>query len=83
MTEIRLPKIGTTMLEGTVERWLKTEGERVSEGDDLVEVTTDKVNAILPAPVSGILAKILVGPNQTVAVGSVLGNIDNTSALGD
>jgi pyruvate/2-oxoglutarate dehydrogenase complex dihydrolipoamide acyltransferase (E2) component len=75
--------MGTTMTEGTVVQWLKAEGEPVSEGDDLVEVTTDKVNALIASPSAGVLTRILATPDQTVAVGSVLAYIEPAPTSGD
>ena len=67
-----LPKWGLTMEEGTVNAWVKQEGDTVTEGETLAEVETDKINNELPAPVSGVLAKILIPVGETVPVGTVL-----------
>ena len=67
-----LPKWGLTMEEGTVTTWLKREGDQVTEGDALAEVETDKINNELPAPITGIVAKILVPAGETVQVGTTL-----------
>jgi pyruvate/2-oxoglutarate dehydrogenase complex dihydrolipoamide acyltransferase (E2) component len=69
---VYLPKWGLTMTEGTVVNWLKQVGDRVTEGEDLVEVETDKVLNVLPAPVSGVLAEIRVPAGETVDVGAEL-----------
>jgi len=75
LEEVYLPKLGMTMTEGTVVNWMKTEGEPVSEGEDLVEVETDKVLSTLPAPVSGKLSEILVQAGETISVGTKLATI--------
>jgi pyruvate/2-oxoglutarate dehydrogenase complex dihydrolipoamide acyltransferase (E2) component len=75
LDEVYLPKLGMTMTEGTVANWLKAEGDRVSEGEDLVEVEADKVLSTLTAPVSGTLSEILIQTGETVAVGTKLATI--------
>lgn len=67
-----LPKWGLTMEEGTVNSWVKQEGDTVTEGETLAEVETDKINNELPSPVSGVIAKILVPAGETIPVGTVL-----------
>jgi pyruvate/2-oxoglutarate dehydrogenase complex dihydrolipoamide acyltransferase (E2) component len=69
---VYLPKWGLTMTEGTVVNWLKQVGDRVTEGEDLVEVETEKVLNVLPAPISGVLAEIRVAAGETVDVGAEL-----------
>ena len=69
---VELPSLGESVVEGTVSRWLVKEGDRVAVDQPLVEVTTDKVDAEIPAPVAGIVQKILVAEGQTVAVGAPL-----------
>src|SRR5262249_14316242 len=79
-TRVAMPKLGESVTEGTVERWLKQVGDRVEEWEDLVEVTTDKVNTVLPARVSGVLVGIIVSEGQTVAVGQDLALIEESAA---
>jgi 2-oxoisovalerate dehydrogenase E2 component (dihydrolipoyl transacylase) len=74
-TEILMPQLGESVVEGTVSRWLIAEGEPVQQDQPLLQITTDKVDTELPAPASGILLKILVPEGQTVAKGTVLGVI--------
>ena len=76
--EVILPKWGLTMDEGTVRTWLKQEGDAVAADEVIVEVETDKITNELLAPVSGILAKILVPADETVPVGTVLAVIAAT-----
>jgi len=71
--EVILPKWGLTMEEGTLTEWLVKEGQEVQEGEALANVETDKVTNQLEAPVSGVIAKILVEDGtEEIAVGSVL-----------
>lgn len=72
---VQLPELGESVVEGTVSKWLVKEGDRVEVDQPLVEVTTDKVDAELPAPVAGVVEKILVPEGETVAVGTVLARI--------
>jgi 2-oxoglutarate dehydrogenase E2 component (dihydrolipoamide succinyltransferase) len=74
-TEIFMPQLGESVVEGTVSRWLIAEGQPVRQDQPLLQITTDKVDTELPAPASGILLKILVPEGQTVAKGTVLGVI--------
>lgn len=68
-TPVKMPRLGESVAEGTVGSWLKHEGDWVEKDESLAEIITDKINAELPSPVAGRLAKILVQPDQTVAVG--------------
>lgn len=70
--EVILPKWGLTMEEGTVSEWRKQEGDAVVEDEIIADVETDKITNELPAPASGIIAKILVAAGETVEVGTVL-----------
>jgi pyruvate dehydrogenase E2 component (dihydrolipoamide acetyltransferase) len=73
--EVILPKLGLTMEEGTIVRWLKTEGDTVEEGEVLFEVQTDKVVMEVECPASGILGRILVGEDETVPIAQVVAYI--------
>ncbi len=68
-TPVKMPRLGESVAEGTVGSWLKQEGDWIEKDESLAEIITDKINAELPSPVAGRLAKILVQPDQTVAVG--------------
>src|SRR6476619_5071343 len=70
--EIVMPEMGESVTEGTVLEWHVSEGDSVEEGDTVVEVSTDKVDAEVPAPASGTITKILVGPDETIEVGKPL-----------
>ncbi len=71
-----MPQMGESVTEGTILEWLKQVGDHVEADEPLVEVSTDKVDAEVPAPASGTLTKILADPDSTVAVGAVLGEIE-------
>jgi 2-oxoglutarate dehydrogenase E2 component (dihydrolipoamide succinyltransferase) len=69
---VELPALGESVLEGTVARWLVKEGERVRRDQPLVEISTDKVDAEIPAPEDGVVEKILAAEGETVPVGAPL-----------
>jgi 2-oxoglutarate dehydrogenase E2 component (dihydrolipoamide succinyltransferase) len=71
--EIRVPQLGESVVEATVGRWQKGEGERLAEGEALVELETDKVNMEVAAPGSGVLERIVKREGETVGVGEVIG----------
>ena len=75
-TTIKMPQLGESVTEGTIERWLVKEGDTVEQYDPLFEVVTDKVNAEVPAEVAGTITKIIVGDGQTVKVGTPLAEIE-------
>jgi 2-oxoisovalerate dehydrogenase E2 component (dihydrolipoyl transacylase) len=79
-TTIKMPQLGESVTEGTIERWLVKEGDTVEQYDPLFEVVTDKVNAEVPAEVAGTITKIMVPDGETVKVGTPLAEI---SADGD
>ena len=70
-----MPEMGESVTEGTVLEWHLAEGDAVEEGQTVVEVSTDKVDAEVPAPTSGTITKITVGPDETIEVGKALGEI--------
>ena len=82
MVQVTLPEMGESVTEGSIVEWRKKVGEFVSEGDPLVEVTTDKVDVEVPATASGVIKQILVAEGATVLVGAVLAEID-TAAKGN
>ena len=67
--EVLLPKMGESVAEATITKWLKSEGDRIESEESLVEIATDKVDSEVPAPEDGIIAKILVKEGATVEVG--------------
>ena len=74
---LTMPALGESVTEGTVTRWLKSEGDHIAVDEPLLEVSTDKVDTEIPSPVAGTLQKIVVGVDQTVAVGADLAIIDD------
>jgi len=75
-TTLKMPQLGESVTEGTVERWLKAEGEMVRRDEPIVEVVTDKVNAEIPSPFEGRLVRINVVEGQTVAIGAALAELE-------
>ena len=74
--EIEMPQMGESVTEGTVLEWHKEEGQYVSEGETVVEVSTDKIDAEVPAPTNGVITRIVKGPDETIEVGGVLAELD-------
>ena len=71
-----MPRLGSSMRTGLVTRWLRAEGDPVTEGEALVEISTDKVDAEIPAPATGRLREIVATAEEEAAVGAVIGWID-------
>ena len=82
-TTIKMPQLGESVTEGTIERWLVKEGDTVEQYDPLFEVVTDKVNAEVPAEIAGTVSKILVPDGETVAVGTPVAEIDSDGAAAE
>src|SRR3954453_21207150 len=78
--EIQMPQMGESVTEGTVLEWHTQEGEFVARGETVVEVSTDKIDAEVPAPASGVITKILKGPDEVIEVGGVLAELDPSAA---
>src|SRR6266702_6358691 len=79
VAQIKMPQLGESVTEGTVEKWLKREGEFVKRDEPIVEVVTDKVNAEIPSPFEGTLVKIDAGEGQVVRVGAVIAQIETAA----
>jgi len=75
MTDVIMPQMGESIAEGTVTKWLKKIGDSVKRDEPLFEISTDKVDAEIPAPIAGVLTEILIQPGTTVEVGTVVGRI--------
>src|SRR5918997_1781717 len=75
MVSVTMPKLGESVVEGTVARWLKREGDRIAKYEPLVEVITDKVNSEVPSPEAGVVTRIAVPEGQTVKVGTEIATI--------
>jgi pyruvate dehydrogenase E2 component (dihydrolipoyllysine-residue acetyltransferase) len=80
VTTIQMPQLGETIVEGTILKWLKNEGESVQRDEPLFEISTDKVDTEVPSPVAGTVAKLLVAEGTTVPVGTDVMEIDDGSA---
>ena len=70
--QVTLPKLGESIVSATIVQWFKKEGDQINLDEPLLEVSTDKVNSEIPSPVSGVLQKILAGPDQELQVGETL-----------
>src|SRR5580700_254884 len=80
MTEIRVPTLGESVTEATIGRWFKKAGDTVAVDEPLVELETDKVTIEVPAPSAGTLGDIVAKDGETVAVGALLGQINDGAA---
>src|ERR671936_2133412 len=77
---VTMPQMGDSVSEGTVLEWHKQEGDQVTEDEVLVEISTDKVDAEVPAPAAGTVVKIHAAEGDTVSVGAVLAEIATNGA---
>src|SRR3990170_4127709 len=82
MAEIKMPQLGETVVEGTITKWLKQEGDQVEADELLVEISTDKVDSEVPSSETGVLQKILVQEGETVKVGTPLAVIGEGAESG-
>src|SRR5688572_23230226 len=80
--DVPMPQMGESIAEGTLSKWLKKVGEPVKRDEPIFEISTDKVDAEIPAPAAGVLSEILVQEGQTVAVQTVVARIDTEAAAG-
>src|SRR5271169_943867 len=74
-TDIIMPQMGESIVEGTITKWLKKPGDKVQRDEPLFEISTDKVDAEIPAPASGVLQEIKVTEGTTVGINTVVGTI--------
>ena len=79
MTDVVMPQMGESIVEGTLTKWLKKPGERIERDEPLFEISTDKVDTEIPAPASGVLAEVAVEEGRTVAINTVVGRIDEAA----
>jgi 2-oxoglutarate dehydrogenase E2 component (dihydrolipoamide succinyltransferase) len=75
MTDVIMPQMGESIAEGTITKWMKNVGDKVQRDEPLFEISTDKVDAEIPAPATGILKEIRVQPGATVPINTVVGVI--------
>src|SRR5436305_383 len=76
-TDIVMPQMGESIVEGTITKWLKKPGDKIQRDEPLFEISTDKVDAEIPAPASGVLQEIKVSEGTTVQVNTVVGTISD------
>jgi len=82
MTDVVMPQMGESIVEGTLTKWLKKPGEHVERDEPLFEISTDKVDTEIPAPASGVLQEVLVEEGKTVAISTVVGRINEAGGNG-
>src|SRR5258708_31458052 len=82
MTDVVMPQMGESIVEGTLTKWLKKPGEHVERDEPLFEISTDKVDTEIPAPVAGVLKEVLVEEGKTVAISTVVGRIEEGAGNG-
>src|SRR5258705_9471981 len=80
-TDVVMPQMGESIFEGTITKWLKKTGDKVQRDEPLFEISTDKVDAEIPAPASGVLQEIKVGEGSTVQVNTVVGVIGDGAGV--
>jgi pyruvate dehydrogenase E2 component (dihydrolipoamide acetyltransferase) len=79
MTDVLMPQMGESIVEGTLTKWLKKPGDKVERDEPLFEISTDKVDTEIPSPVAGTLAEMLVQEGQTVGVNAIVARIEDGS----
>jgi pyruvate dehydrogenase E2 component (dihydrolipoamide acetyltransferase) len=82
MTDVVMPQMGESIVEGTLTKWLKKLGERVDRDEPLFEISTDKVDTEIPSPTAGVLKEVLVEEGKTVAISTVVGRIEEGAGNG-
>ena len=76
MTDVVMPQMGESIVEGTLTRWLKKPGEKVERDEPLFEISTDKVDTEIPSPAAGTLSEVLVEEGKTVGINTIVARID-------
>jgi len=74
--EMVMPQMGESIAEGTIVKWIKGVGDRVELDEDILEISTDKVDSEIPTPATGVIAEILIQEGTTVPIGTVLALIE-------
>jgi len=82
MTDVVMPQMGESIVEGTLTKWLKKAGEHVERDEPLFEISTDKVDTEIPSPAAGVLKEVLVEEGKTVAISTVVGRIEEGAGNG-
>jgi pyruvate dehydrogenase E2 component (dihydrolipoamide acetyltransferase) len=75
LIEIEMPKMGESVMEGTIIKWYKKVGDKIKKDETIFEISTDKVDTEIPSPVEGTLAEVLIGEQETVSVGTIVAKI--------
>jgi pyruvate dehydrogenase E2 component (dihydrolipoamide acetyltransferase) len=82
MTDVVMPQMGESIVEGTLTKWLKKPGDHVDRDEPLFEISTDKVDTEIPSPTAGVLKEVLVEEGKTVAISTVVGRIEEGAGNG-
>ena len=82
MTDVVMPQMGESIVEGTLTKWLKKPGEHVERDEPLFEISTDKVDTEIPSPAAGVLKEVLVEEGKTVAISTIVGRIEEGAGNG-
>src|SRR5580692_614252 len=77
MTDVVMPQMGESIVEGTLTKWLKKPGDHVERDEPLFEISTDKVDTEIPSPAAGTLSEVLVEEGKTVGINTIVARIDN------
>ena len=81
MTDVVMPQMGESIVEGTLTKWLKKPGERIERDEPLFEISTDKVDTEIPSPAAGVVSEILVEEGKTVGINTVVARIEESGAV--
>jgi len=82
MTDVVMPQMGESIVEGTLTKWLKKPGDHVERDEPLFEISTDKVDTEIPSPAAGTLAEVMVEEGKTVGINTVVARIEENGASG-
>src|SRR5271155_5654654 len=79
-TDVIMPQMGESIFEGTITKWLKKPGDTVQRDEPLFEISTDKVDAEIPSPASGVLSEVKIAEGNTVQINTVVGVITDANS---
>src|ERR1051325_4709690 len=82
MTDVVMPQMGESIVEGTLTKWLKKPGDHVERDEPLFEISTDKVDTEIPSPAAGTLSEVLIEEGKTVGINTVVARIDDSGGNG-
>ena len=80
IVEVVMPQLGESLTEGTIIRWHKKPGDTIKKDETLLEISTDKVDSEIPSPVSGVVTRLLFEEQKTVAVRTVIAEVETDAA---